>query len=103
MIPYADTSFVTSLYTPEVRSTVAAAVMGGLQEPILIKPFTEVELFNRVQLRVFRQTMTAIDASTSLRAFGDAVLVVSLMVQPLFRWRLKPRNDSQLDIPRLRP
>ena len=83
MIHYADTSFLISLYTLEVHSTVAATVMAGIREPILITPFSEVELCNRVQIRVFRQTLTATDASTSLRAFGEAVLLSTFIVQPL--------------------
>lgn len=56
---YADTSFLVSLYSPDVHSTSAAATIARLRPAVFLTPLGELELLNALQLRVFRKEATA--------------------------------------------
>jgi hypothetical protein len=50
---YADTSFLVSLYNPDVHTTRAADQMGRLRGIVLLTPLAE--LTNALKLRIFRK------------------------------------------------
>ena len=58
MKAYADTSFLVSLYTPDVNSSTAAAHMKRLRAALPLTPLHELELLNALELRVFRGELT---------------------------------------------
>lgn len=74
MRAYADTSFLASLYVPDVHSPAAAAAIARVAGPVTITPLVEVELRNAIQLRVFRGELSASQAHKATMAF-DADLV----------------------------
>jgi predicted nucleic acid-binding protein len=53
---YADTSFLVSLYAPDVNSLRAAELMRA-RPNLLLTPFGELELFNALELRAFRKEL----------------------------------------------
>jgi predicted nucleic acid-binding protein len=52
---YADTSFLVSLYSPDVHSAAAAATISRLRATVFLTPLGEVELLNALELRAFRK------------------------------------------------
>jgi predicted nucleic acid-binding protein len=56
---YADTSFLVSLYSPDIHSASAAAAAARLGSSIFLTPLGELELLNALELRVFRKEATA--------------------------------------------
>lgn len=69
MSGYADTSFVVSLYVPDVHSRAAIATISRVREPLLITGFVEVELCNALKLRRFRKDLTAAQVKAAAQAF----------------------------------
>lgn len=59
MPPYADTSFLAAIYSPETGSVQALGLMQRLREPLPFTPFHRHELRNGIRLRVFRKDITA--------------------------------------------
>jgi predicted nucleic acid-binding protein len=59
---YPDTSFLMSLYRPDVHSERASQWMKKADLPLWITPFGESELMNALQLRTFRREWRAIEA-----------------------------------------
>jgi predicted nucleic acid-binding protein len=57
---YADTSFLVSLYSPDMHSAQAAALMQRLAPVVLLTPVGEMELTNALELRVFRKDATGV-------------------------------------------
>lgn len=55
MTVYADTSFLVSLYSPDVHSASAAATIARLRAAVFLTPLGELELLNALELRVFRK------------------------------------------------
>jgi predicted nucleic acid-binding protein len=70
---YADTSFLVSLYTPDVNSGVAARKMRGARDVLLLTSFGEVELTNAIELRVYRRELTATEVKLALAALESDV------------------------------
>jgi len=66
---YADTSFLASLYVPDVHSVETARRMQRLPMPVLITPLGELELMNAVHLRLFRKEVRSAEARAALAAF----------------------------------
>jgi hypothetical protein len=66
---YADTSFLASLYVPDVNSVETARRMQRLSLPVLITPLGELELMNAVQSRLFRKEVRSAEARAALAAF----------------------------------
>jgi predicted nucleic acid-binding protein len=52
---YADTSFLVSLYSPDVHSIRAAATIARLRATVFLTPLGELELLNALELRGFRK------------------------------------------------
>jgi hypothetical protein len=69
---YADTSFLISLYSLDLRSHPAAKLMRQAPPPTFITPLAELELINALQLRVFRREITPDKARAATDLFiGD--------------------------------
>jgi hypothetical protein len=68
MTAYADTSFLVSLYLPDVHSPVAWAAMKS-RPHLYLTPLHELELVNAVQLAVFRKLIRRTEAKAVLRNF----------------------------------
>ncbi len=58
MNAYADTSFLVSLYSPDTNTVQAVAEIKRLNPTLLLTPLGELELFNALELRVFRHEAT---------------------------------------------
>ena len=57
MSAYADTSFLVSLYMLDANSALAAARIKPAALPLLLTPFTELEITNAFYLRLFRKEL----------------------------------------------
>ena len=68
MIGYADTSFLVSLYLPDVHSPLAWAAMKS-RPYLYLTPLHELELLNAIQLAVFRKLISRTQARSVLRDF----------------------------------
>ena len=69
---YADTSFLISLYSPDVNSAPAARIMRTAEGERLVTTFGELEVVNALQLRVFRKEVSIAQAQAALKDFeGD--------------------------------
>ena len=68
MIGYADTSFLVSLYLPDVHSPAAWAVMKS-RPSLFLTPLHELGLVNAIQLAVFRKLISRTQAKSVLRDF----------------------------------
>jgi predicted nucleic acid-binding protein len=66
---YLDTSFLISLYSPDANSTAAAQIIQAPKNIHLLSTFTESEMVNALQLRVFRKEISPAQAKSSLRDF----------------------------------
>ncbi len=73
MRPYADTSFLVSLYTPDANSANAGAHMKNLTTALLFTPFGELELLNALELRVFRGELSAAEIEAARAALREDV------------------------------
>jgi predicted nucleic acid-binding protein len=58
---YADTSFLVSLYCPDVHSVRAVQEVRRSKPSILLSPLTELELGNALELRIFREEASSIE------------------------------------------
>lgn len=56
---YADTSFLVSLYSPDIHSASAAAIVARSAASVLLTPLGELELLNALELRIFRKEASA--------------------------------------------
>jgi predicted nucleic acid-binding protein len=68
MIGYADTSFLVSLYLPDIHSPAAWAAMKS-RPYLYLTPLHELELVNAIQLAVFRKLIRRAEANAVLRNF----------------------------------
>ena len=66
MSSYLETSFLVSLYTPDVNSAAAAARISRANGPFQLTSFCELELSNAIQLRVFRREITRGQAKAAM-------------------------------------
>jgi predicted nucleic acid-binding protein len=80
---YADTSFLVSLYVPDVHSAPAISAMGRIKESVLITAFSEVELCNAIALRIYRKEITELQAKAATRAFEQDIQTGVLSLQPM--------------------
>jgi predicted nucleic acid-binding protein len=65
LIAYLDTSFLISLYTPDLNSRKAAAYLRTVGLPVAVTSFGELELTNAIELRVFRREITALEGKAA--------------------------------------
>jgi predicted nucleic acid-binding protein len=80
---YADTSFLVSLYTPDVNSLEAASRMRRMALPVITTRFGELELANALQLRLFRRELLAANTRAAYAAFHDDVTAGILVIKPM--------------------
>lgn len=73
MIIYPDSSFLISLYSPDANSAAALALIGRTREKLILTPFTEFEVANAFELRVFRGQDKPDKARRSLKSFEQDV------------------------------
>ncbi len=69
MTIYIDTSFLISLYSPDVNSSNAANILQTAQGESLVSTLGELELVNGLELRVFRKELSAPQVRLALNAF----------------------------------
>jgi len=68
---YADTSFLVSLYVPDVNSATAIHQLRA-HPVILLTPFAELEMTNALELQLFRKQISGREARAVRHAFvGD--------------------------------
>jgi len=80
---YFDTSFLTSLYSPDSNSVAAAGAIATSGSTRLITTFAELELVNALGLRAFRHEISPREAQTSLRQFDEDIRNGVFLVLPL--------------------
>jgi predicted nucleic acid-binding protein len=85
---YADTSFLISLYSPDVNSRAAARTMQASKGIRFVSTFGELEMVNALRLRVFRKEVSAAQAQSSLADFerdlGDGVFQLRQLPELVF-------------------
>ena len=57
MQAYPDTSFLFSLYAPQVHSPISTAHFAAMKEPLHLTSLNRFELVNAIQLALFRKTL----------------------------------------------
>jgi predicted nucleic acid-binding protein len=100
MIGYADTSFLVSLYLPDVHSPAAWAAMKS-RPHLYLTPLHELELVNAIQLAVFRRFIRSTQAKSVFRNFEqDRGSVFALTPMPIESYaraeQLARRHTSNL-------
>ena len=80
---YSDTSFLFSVYLRDIHSSTGLQVMRTLTEPVMITPIVEVELYNAIQLRVFRKDVSAPEAKAAAHNFEADIEAGIFSLQPL--------------------
>lgn len=99
---YADTSFLVSLYSPDVNSAVAVRTMQASSGDRLVTTFGELEVVNAMQLRIFRKEVSAAQAQSSLDDFEKdlrtGVFQLRGLPEPLFEQarQLSRRTTAKL-------
>lgn len=68
---YADTSFLVSLYSPDVHSARAAGQMARLRGALLLTSLGELELTNALELRIFRKEATETEIRRAQAKFEE--------------------------------
>ncbi len=85
---YFDTSFLISLYSPDINSGTAARAMHASKGDRLITTLGELEVVNALGLRVFRKEVSAAQAQSSLEDFEkdlrDGVLQLRRLPEQAF-------------------
>ncbi len=100
MTGYADTSFLVSLYLPDVHSPAAWAAMKS-RPHLYLTPLHELELVNAIQLAVFRNFIRSTQAKSVFRYFEqDRSNVFELTPMPIESYaraeQLARRHTSSL-------
>jgi len=80
---YVDTSFLVSLYSPDVNSSAAARVMKTSSGDRFLTTFGELELNNALELRVFRKEVSAAQARSSRKDFEQDLRNTVFQMRPL--------------------
>ena len=83
MRTYVDTSFLVSLYSPDVNSSAAARVMKTSSGDRFLTTFGELELNNALELRVFRKEVSAGQARSSRKDFEQDLRNSVFQMRPL--------------------
>jgi predicted nucleic acid-binding protein len=70
---YLDTSFLVSLYSVDANSIEASQTLQGLPDSVdlLLSMFSELEVVNALQLRLFRKQDSSAQVQLALGAFDD--------------------------------
>lgn len=80
---YFDSSFLTSLYSPDSNSVAAAGAIATSGPTRFITTLAELELVNALGLRTYRQEISPREAATSLRQFDEDIRNGVFLVRPL--------------------
>jgi predicted nucleic acid-binding protein len=80
---YLDTSFLVSLYSPDLNSGAAARLMHASEADRLITTLGELEVVNALGLRVFRKEVLAAQAQSSFNDFDTDMRNGVLQLRPL--------------------
>jgi len=80
---YVDTSFLVSLYSPDVNSSAAARVMKTSSGDRFLTTFGELELNNALELRVFWKEVSAGQARSSRKDFEQDLRNSVFQMRPL--------------------
>lgn len=80
---YLDTSFLVSLYSPDLNSGTATRLMHASKGDRLITTLGELEVVNALGLRVFRKEVLAAQAQSSLDDFDKDMRDGVLQLRPL--------------------
>jgi predicted nucleic acid-binding protein len=80
---YFDTSFLISLYSPDVNSTAAADTMQSSKGIRFVSIFGELEVVNALGLRVFRKEVSPTQAQSSLADFEQDLREGIFQLRPL--------------------
>ena len=70
---YADSSALVSLYSTDANTLAAVALFTNLRPPIVFTPLHQLEVNNAIELRQFRQQITAQQAAASSQAISADV------------------------------
>ena len=70
---YADTSFLVSLYCPDVNSARAVREVRRFSPTIMLTPLTELELANALELRAYRREASSAEIRAALSEFKKHV------------------------------
>jgi predicted nucleic acid-binding protein len=85
---YADTSFLISLYSPDVNSTAAARAMRAPVAEHYITVLGELEVVNALQLRVFHKELSSSQVQSSSNDFErdlrDGILLLRPLTEQIF-------------------
>lgn len=88
MKAYFDTSFLVSLYSVDANSTIAIRMIAMAPTPLLISALVELELYNALELKVFRKEISAAQARISRRDFDNdaqsGVVRISALTDEVF-------------------
>jgi predicted nucleic acid-binding protein len=88
MAVYADTSFLASLYFPDIHSERAAQAAREAELPFLLTSLGELELKNALHLRVFRKEASRSELRAALADFqkdvSDGVYFVKSLPSTVF-------------------
>jgi predicted nucleic acid-binding protein len=80
---YTDTSFLVSLYSLDINSSVAAQIMQKSTGERYITVLDELEVLNAFELRLFRRELSAQQVRTSLGDFENDLASGILLLRPL--------------------
>ncbi|HLK03843.1 MAG TPA: type II toxin-antitoxin system VapC family toxin [Candidatus Acidoferrum sp.] len=83
MIVYADTSFLFSLYVPDVNASAALATMRRLNSRLISTDFGEFEFVNSLNLSVFRGQMQPTDEQRVLDLLANDVRTGLIQIAPI--------------------
>jgi predicted nucleic acid-binding protein len=92
---YADSSFLVSCYLLDVNTPAAKAFLAGHADPLPFSALHNLEVRNAVQLGVFRQLLTAEQATAAVGAIEDD-LASGRLVRAAIKWPAAFRAASRL-------
>jgi len=78
-----DTSFLVSLYTPDVHSARANQALQAATAPLLITTFAEFEFVNALGLLEFRREISSVEARSAIAKFELNLRASVLKLTPL--------------------
>jgi predicted nucleic acid-binding protein len=70
---YLDSSFLFSMYTPDVHFASASALLSRTSGDLVLSSLTELELSNALELRIFRKELNRVQVDRAHAAFESDV------------------------------
>jgi predicted nucleic acid-binding protein len=80
---YVESSFLVSLYSPDVHSETAQRIIQAAREDLWLTALVEIEVVNALSQTVFRKESSLSQAQASLRAFDQDLRVGAYRMKPL--------------------